>query len=95
MSGADCLSPLRFFDWVLCVRAWTVRVSIGLVWLVSHVFHYWWEKRRCLCILDARFLITADRDYCPISFGASPFHQIGWVEPYCKKAFVGFRLLMI
>ena len=28
-----------------------------------------------------------------ISFGASPFHQIGWVEPYCKKAFVRFRLL--
>ena len=31
----------------------------------------------------------------PISFSARPFHQIGWVEPYCKKAFVRFRLLMI
>ena len=93
MSGADCLSPLRFFDWVLCVRAWTVRVSVGLVWLVSLIFHYWVEKRRCLCILFARFLITADREMVPILLGASPFHQLGWAEPYCKKAFVRFGLL--
>ena len=64
MSGADCLSPLRFFVWVLCVRSWTVRVSVGLVWLISHVFHYWVENRRCLFGFDARFLITADRDIC-------------------------------
>ena len=31
----------------------------------------------------------------PISLDASPFHQIGWAEPYWKKAFVRFRLLMI
>ena len=30
-----------------------------------------------------------------ISLDASPFHQIGWAEPYWKKAFVRFRLLMI
>ena len=93
MSGADCLSPLRFFDWVLCVRSWTVHVSVGLVWLVSLVFHYWVEKRRCLCGFNARFLITADREMVPISSVASPFHQIGWVEPYCKKAFVRLKLL--
>ena len=63
--------------------------------LVSHVFHYWVEKRRCLCGFNARFLITADREMVPISSVASPFHQIGWVEPYCKKAFVRLRLLMI
>ena len=28
----------------------------------------------------------------PISSVASPFHQIGWVEPYCKKAFVRLKL---
>ena len=78
MSGADCLSPLRFFDWVLCVRSWTVHVSVGLVWLVSLVFHYWVENRRCLFGFVARFLITANRVIVPISFGASPFHQIGW-----------------
>ena len=49
---------------MLCVLAWTVRVSVGLVWLISLVFHYWVEKRRCLYGFDARFLITADRDYC-------------------------------
>ena len=47
VSGAGRSSPLRRIDWVLCVRAWTVRVSVGLVWLVSLVFHYWVEKRRC------------------------------------------------
>ena len=80
---------------MLCVRAWTVRVSVGLVWLISLVFHYWVEKRRCLYGFDARFLITADRDYCANFVGASPFHQIGWAEPYWKKAFVQFELLMI
>ena len=55
MSGADFLSPLRRGVWVLCVRAWTVRVSVGLVWLVSLVFHYWVEKRRCLFGFVARF----------------------------------------
>ena len=78
---------------MLCVRSCIVRVSDGLVGLVSHVFHYWVEKRRCLCSFNARFLITADREMVPISFGTSPFHQIGWVEPYWKKAFVWFGLL--
>ena len=78
MSGADCLSPLRFFDWVLCVRSWTVRVSVGLVWLVSLVFHYWVEKNAVCLALTHVFGITADRVIVPISFGASPFHQIGW-----------------
>ena len=55
MSGADCLSPLRREDWVLCVRLCIARVSVGLVWLISLVFHYWVEKRRCLCSFDARF----------------------------------------
>ena len=55
VSGASRLSPLRREDWVLCVRAWTVRVSVGLVELVSFVFHYWGEKRRCLFGFYARF----------------------------------------
>ena len=41
------------------------------------------------------FGITADREIGPISLDASPFHQIGWAEPYCKKAFVRFGLLML
>ena len=80
---------------MLCVRSCIVRVSDGLVWLISLVFHYWVEKRRCLFGFDARFLITADREMVPISLDASPFHQTGWAEEYCKKAFVRFRLLMI
>ena len=35
------------------------------------------------------FLITADRDYCSNFVGASPFHQIGWAEPYCKRRSCG------
>ena len=57
---------------MLCVRPGIVRVSVGLVWLVSLVFHYWGEKRRCLCSFDARFLITADREIVPISLDANP-----------------------
>ena len=88
-------SPLRRDVWMLCVRSWTVRVSVGLVWLVSLVFHYWVEKNAVCVSFFARFLITADREIGPISLDASPFHQIGWAEPYCKKAFVRFRLLML
>ena len=65
---------------MLCVRPGIVRVSDGLVWLVSLVFHYWVEKRRCLYGFDARFLITADREIVAISFGTSPFHQLDWAE---------------
>ena len=70
---------------MLCVRPGIVRVSDGLVWLVSFVFHYWWEKDAvCVSFLHV-FLITADREIVPISLDASPFHQIGWAEHYCKK----------
>ena len=95
VSGASRLSPLRREDWVLCVRAWTVRVSVGLVGLVSFVFHYWGKKDAVCLAFTHVFLITADREMVPILSGASPFHQIGWVEPYWKKAFVRLKLLMI
>ena len=52
-----------------------------------------WKKDAVCVALTHVFLITADREMVPISFGASPFHQIGWVEPYCKEAFVRFKLL--
>ena len=54
-----------------------------------------WKKDAVCLALTHVFLITADREMVPISSGASPFHQIGWAEPYCKKAFVRPRLLMI
>ena len=44
VSGAGRSSPLRYIVWVLCVRAETVRVSVDFVWLVSFVFHYWWDR---------------------------------------------------
>ncbi len=47
VSGAGRSSPLRYIVWVLCVRAWTVRVSVDFVGHMSFVFHYWMEKRRC------------------------------------------------
>ncbi len=51
-------------------------------------------KKDAVCVaLTHVFLITANREMLPISFGASPFHQIGWAELYCKKLFVRLRLL--
>ena len=44
VSGADCLLPLRYIVWVLCVRAWTVRVSVDFVGNKSFVFHWWWDR---------------------------------------------------
>ena len=43
VSGATCSSPLRYIVWVLCVRAWTVRVSVDFAGHMSFVFHYWWD----------------------------------------------------
>ena len=54
-----------------------------------------WEKDAVCLALTHVFWITADREMVPFSLDASPFHQIGWVEPYWKKAFVRFGLLMI
>ena len=52
---------------MLCVRAWTVRVSVGFVGHMSFVFHYWGDG---LFVPAAtwRFAmnirrITADRDW--------------------------------
>ena len=44
VSGADRSSPLRYIVWVLCVRAWTVRVSVDFVGNKSFVFHWWWDR---------------------------------------------------
>ena len=54
-----------------------------------------WKKDAVCLAFTHVFLITADRDYCFNFVGASPFHQFGWAEPYCKNAFVRFRLLML
>ena len=54
-----------------------------------------WKKDAVCVAFLLVFLITADREMVPISFCASPFHQIGWAESYCKNAFVRRRLLMI
>ena len=43
VSGAGRLSPLQHDVWLLCVRAWTVRVSGNHVGLWTFVFHWWWE----------------------------------------------------
>ena len=95
VSGASRSSPLRRGVWVLCVRLCIVRVSVGLVWLVSLVFHYWVKKRRCLCILFARFLITADRAYCANFVGCKSISPNRLGRTILYKAFVRFRLLII
>ena len=54
------------------------------------------EKRRCLCILFCSFLgLPLTATIASISLDASPYHQLGWAEPYCKNAFVRLRLQML
>ena len=49
VSGASRLSPLRREDWVLCVRAWTVRVSVDFAghWFVRFSLVVGWTVRSC------------------------------------------------
>ena len=48
-----------------------------------------WKKDAVYMALTHVFLITADREMVPILPGASPFHQIGWAKPYCKRRSCG------
>ena len=89
------MSPLRREDWVLCVRLCIVRVSDGLVWLVSLVFHYWGEKDAVCLALTHVFWITADRDYCS-NFARCKSISPNWLgRTILYKAFVRFGLLML
>ena len=92
VSGAGRSSPVPNLVWVLCVRAWTVRVSVDFVGHMSFIFHWWWD-RLFIPAATWRFAvvyrwITADRAISTISLDASPFHQICRVQKYRKKAFV-------
>ena len=69
--------------------------QLVLLGLYRLFFIIGWKKDAVCMALTHVFGITADRDIVPISLDASPFHQIGWTEPYWKKAFVRLRLLMI
>ena len=90
VSGAGRLSPLRREDWVLCVRAWTVRISEDFVGHCIARFSLLGGKKTLFVYpFLLVFWITADRDYCTNFVGASPFHQIGWAEPYWKKRSCG------
>ena len=54
------------------------------------------EKKDAVCVSFLHvFGLPLTAPIVPISLDASPFHQIGWAEPYCKKAFVRFGLLML
>ena len=79
VSGAGRLSPLRYIVWVLCVRAWTVRVSGNHVGLWAFVFHWWWEGLFVPAATVGFAInirrITADRAIVSILYSASPFHQ--------------------
>ena len=93
MSGAIAR---RHFDVVFgCFVFGLVSFAFQMVLfgLYRTFFIIGWKKDIVSMACTHVFWITADREIVPISFGASPFHQIGWVEPYCKKAFVRFRLL--
>ena len=67
--------------------AWVFRFSLVVGWTVRSCGYVGFCRGLLLGLpLTAPFL--------PISLDASPFHQIGWAEPYWKKAFVRFGLLM-
>ena len=54
-----------------------------------------WKKDAVCLALTHVFGLPLAATIASISPGASPFHQIGWAEPYWKKVFVRFRLLML
>ena len=54
-----------------------------------------WKKDAVCTALTHVFGLPLTATIASIMSGASPFHQIGWAEPYCKKAFVRLRLLII
>ena len=65
---------------MLCVRAWTVRISENHVGLWSHVFHWWWD-RLFVPAATWRFAIvfcwiTADRAISSNFVGCKPISPI-------------------
>ena len=79
VSGAGRSSPLRYFVWLLCVRAWTVRVSVNFAGLWSFVFHWWWIGCSCLRLRGVLLWIFVElpltAPFFPILLDVSPFHQ--------------------
>ena len=78
---------------MLGVRAEVACVSENLVGLWSFVFHYWLKKKTLvgwLCSFVFGLPLTAP--FLPISYDASPFHQICRVQKYRKTAFVRLKL---
>ena len=83
---------------MLCVRAWTVRVSVDFAGLGSHVFHWWWEglfiPAATWCFAIVFYWITADRAISSNFVGCKPISPADisakccWVEEYCKTALV-------
>ena len=50
-------------------------------------------KKDAVCIaLTHVFGLPLTAIFASISLDASPFHQIGWVEPYCKRRSCGVNL---
>ena len=74
---------------MLCVRAWTVRVSVDFGRLVSFVFHWWWidcSFLRLRLVLPWSIVgLPLTAPFSPILLDASPFHQICRVQKHRKK----------
>ena len=60
-----------------------------LLGLYRTFFIIGWKKDAVCVSFLLVFLITADREMVTISLDASPFHQIGWAEPYWKRRSCG------
>ena len=85
--------PLRREDWVLCVRLCIVRVSVGLFWLVSLVFHYWVEKKTLLEWLGSFvFGLPLTAKWHQFRMVQAPFTKYAGCKNIVKNAFVRLKL---
>ena len=82
MSGAIARRHLDFLFGCFVFGSVSFAFQMVLFGLYRTFFIIGGKKDAVCLALTLVFLITADREMVPISSGASPFHQIGWVEPY-------------
>ena len=96
-SGVRCKSLIATSTWclgALCSALYRSRFSRSCLACIA-CFSLLGEKKRCLCILFARFWITADRAYCANFVGCKSISPNRLGRTILYKAFVRFRLLKI
>ena len=96
VSGAGRLSPVPNFIWLSVFGLWSFAFQSGCPACIARFSLL--GGMDCLCLrlrwvlpwIFVELPLTAP--FLPISWSASPFHQICWVEEYSKTAFVRLKL---